>query len=77
MRKRPRIFSVASLSATANSSARVIMIGTCTKKKMQVLVRARMKTGSWVSRTMLAKPPKWKFRPLPTWKLIQSDHRIG
>ena len=46
MRKRPRILSVESLSATANSSASVIMIGTCTKKKMQVLVSARMKTGS-------------------------------
>ena len=34
------------MSATANSSASMIMIGTCTKKKMQVLVSARRKTGS-------------------------------
>ena len=53
------------------------MIGTCTKKKMQVLTSARMNTGSLVRRTMLVKPPKLKFMPLPTWKLIQSDQMIG
>jgi hypothetical protein len=53
------------------------MIGTCTTRKVRVLTSARMKTGSLVRRTILAKPPKLKFIPLPTWKLIQSDHRIG
>src|SRR3569623_1692644 len=32
-----------------------------------------MNTGSLVSRKMLVQPPKLKFLPLPTWKLIQSD----
>jgi len=53
------------------------MIGTCTKKKMQVLTRARMKTGSAARRWMFLRPPKLKFMPLPTWKLIQSDQTIG
>jgi len=77
VRNRPRILRVGSLSATANSSASVIIRGTCTTKNMQVLVSARMNTGSWVSLTILAKPPKLKFMPLPTWKLIQSDQMIG
>ena len=42
-----------------------------------VLLSARRKTVSCVRRTILAKPPKLKFMPLPIWKLIQSDHTIG
>ena len=53
------------------------MIGTWIARKISVLVRALRKTGSWVNLRILVTPPKLKFMPRPTWKLIQSDHRIG
>ena len=56
--------SLGSLSATANSSASTIMIGTCTTRKIKVLHSARRNTGSLVSRTILAKPPKLKVHAL-------------
>ncbi|MNT76634.1 hypothetical protein D3C72_2156660 [compost metagenome] len=65
------------MSATANSSASTIMIGTWKMKNVNVLPSALRKTGSLVSRRILAKPPKLRFMPLPTWKLIQSDQTIG
>ncbi len=77
VRNQDRPQRLLSLSALANSRARISMIGTWMARKVSVLVSARMKTGSWVRRRILAKPPKLKFMPRPTWKLIQSDHRIG
>ncbi|MNW17094.1 hypothetical protein D3C71_2161580 [compost metagenome] len=53
------------------------MTGTWMARKISVLESARMKTGSCVSRRILVKPPKLKAMPRPTWKLIQSDQRIG
>ena len=46
MRKRPRTHQLRLFSADANSSASMIMIGTCTTKKIMVLVSAWRKTGS-------------------------------
>ena len=44
---------------------------------MTVFHSETRKTGSWVRRMILVRPPKEKFMPLPTWKLIQSDQMIG